>query len=86
MSQIAELPDNVEELKSLLLQERDLLSRERGITERLKSQVHSLLEPLRLEKHRLYGTRSETSPDQARLFDEADTPEPEEVPKLPTYY
>ena len=39
----------------------------------LKQQIHSLLEALRLEKHRLYGASSEKSPDQSELFDEADT-------------
>ena len=37
---------------------------------RLQDQLHSLLEALRLEKHRLYGARSEKAPGQAELFDE----------------
>jgi len=62
----ADLPDDIAQLKSLLL-------REQQNTAQLKQQVHSLLEALRLEKHRLYGASSEKSASQAELFDEADT-------------
>jgi transposase len=60
------LPDDPVKLKALL---QNSLQRE----DELKQQIHSLLEALRLEKHRLYGTSSEKSPDQSELFDEADT-------------
>ncbi len=60
------LPDDPATLKTLLLKER-------SANENLKQQIHSLLEALRLEKHRLYGSSSEKTPDQSELFDEADT-------------
>ena len=50
-----------------------MLIKERSVSEKLKQQIHVLLEALRLEKHRLYGKSSEKSPDQAELFDEADS-------------
>ena len=61
-----QLPDDRVTLKELL---KNCLQRE----DKLKQQIHSLLEALRLEKHRLYGASSEKSPDQSELFDEADT-------------
>ena len=60
------LPDDPAQLKTLLIKER-------SVSEKLKQQIHVLLEALRLEKHRLYGKSSEKSPDQAELFDEADS-------------
>ena len=60
------LPDDTAQLKALLIKER-------SASEKLKQQIHTLLEALRLEKHRLYGKSSEKSPDQAELFDEADS-------------
>ena len=61
-----QLPDDPVILKTLL---QNSMQRE----DELKQQIHSLLEALRLEKHRLYGASSEKSPDQSELFDEADT-------------
>lgn len=69
MSSVTALPDDPAELKALLVQER-IAHAETAAS--LKQQVHSLLEALRLEKHRAYGTSSEKGPDQAELFDEAD--------------
>ena len=67
MSLVAKhLPDDPAKLKALLLKER-------SANENLKQQIHSLLEALRLEKHRLYGKSSEKAPNQSELFDEADT-------------
>ncbi len=60
------LPDDPAQLKQLLIKER-------VVSEKLKQQIHTLLEALRLEKHRLYGKSSEKSPDQVELFDEADS-------------
>ena len=62
---VKQLPDDPAKLKALLLKER-------SANENLKQQIHSLLEALRLEKHRLYGKSSEKAPDQSELFDEAD--------------
>ena len=71
------LPDDPAQLKQLLIKERSA-SEQRLIAsekreDQLKQQIHALLEALRLEKHRLYGKSSEKSPDQAELFDEADS-------------
>lgn len=72
-----QLPDDPIILKALLLEERCAMSKKLSEGEvredELKQQIHSLLEALRLEKHRLYGASSEKSPDQSELFDEADT-------------
>lgn len=65
MASVTALPDDPVALKALLL-------REQQTTAALKQQVHSLLEALRLEKHRQFGTSSEKGPDQTELFDEAD--------------
>jgi transposase len=65
-----QLPDDPAKLKALLIKER---SASEKLEDKLKQQIHSLLEALRLEKHRLYGRSSEKAPDQSELFDEADT-------------
>jgi transposase len=73
----ADLPDDIAQLKSLLLRERAALQQERQAhsetATHYKQQIHSLLEALRLEKHRRYGASSEKSAYQSELFDEADT-------------
>jgi transposase len=63
------LPDDPDKLKALLIKERSASEKRE---DKLKQQIHSLLEALRLEKHRLYGKSSEKAPDQSELFDEAD--------------
>ena len=63
------LPDDPVKLKALLIKERSASEKRE---DKLKQQIHSLLEALRLEKHRLYGKSSEKAPDQSELFDEAD--------------
>ncbi len=63
------LPDDPAQLKKLLIKERTASEKRE---DNLKQQIHSLLEALRLEKHRLYGNSSEKSPDQTELFDEVD--------------
>ena len=65
-SVVKPLPDDPAKLKALLLKER-------SANENLKQQILSLLEALRLGKHRLYGKSSEKAPDQSELFDEADS-------------
>lgn len=65
-----QLPDDPAKLKALLIKERSASEKREG---KLKQQIHSLLEALRLEKHRLYGKSSEKAPDQSEFFDEADT-------------
>jgi len=77
MSSVAKadiLPDDPAQLKALLHKERDALKQERKTTADLRQKVHSLLEAIRLEKHRRYGSSSEKSADQTELFDEADAP------------
>ena len=72
-----QLPDDPVILKTLLLNERSAMSKKLSEGEaredKLKQQIHTLLEALRLEKHRLYGKSSEKSPDQSEMFDEADS-------------
>jgi len=67
---VKSLPDDTAQLKALLIKERSSSEKRE---DNLKQQIHALLEVLRLEKHRLYGKSSEKSPDQAELFDEADS-------------
>lgn len=66
---VKRLPDDPDKLKALLIKERSASAQRE---DNLKQQIHSLLEALRLEKHRLYGKSSEKSPDQSELFDEAE--------------
>jgi len=74
MPTTAALPDDIDALKALLIQERRAAQSLQDANNQLKQQVHSLLEALRLEKHRTFGSSSEKGPDQTELFDEADTP------------
>ncbi len=74
MPSTAALPDDVDELQTLLVQERRAARSLQEANDQLKQQVHSLLEALRLEKHRAFGATSEKGPDQTELFDEADAP------------
>lgn len=69
-STVEQLPDNLVKLKALLLEERSAsVQRE----DKLNQKIDMLLEALRLEKHRLYGARSEKDAGQSDLFfDEAD--------------
>ncbi len=53
------LPDDPAKLKALLIKERSASEKRE---DKLKQQIHSLLEALRLEKHRLYGKSSEKAP------------------------
>ena len=56
------LADDPAELKALLLQQRQAALQ-------LKQQVHSLLEALWLEKHRLYGQGREPCQDLSWIFE-----------------
>jgi len=64
-----QLTNDPVKLKALLLKERAAsVQRE----DKLKKKIDILFEALRLERHRLYGTRSEKVSDQSELFfDEA---------------
>jgi transposase len=57
------LPGTPAEIVSLLVKQQAKITK-------LENQIHSLLESLRLEKHRLYSASSEKGPGQAELFDE----------------
>lgn len=63
-------PDSPAEMAALLVKQQEKIAR-------LESQIHNLLESLRLGKHRLYSASSEKAPGQAELFDE-----PEEIAEL----
>lgn len=68
------LPDDIRALKKLLINEREAHSETKRAATQLKHQVHSLLEAIRLDKHRLHGKSSEKSANQPELFDEAELP------------
>jgi transposase len=59
------LPDDPDQLKALLLEERHL-------TQQLKEQNQYLLEQFRLAQQRQFGKSSETHPGQGELFNEAE--------------
>ncbi|MGK0473195.1 MAG: transposase [Candidatus Azotimanducaceae bacterium] len=62
-----QLPNDPAKLKALLLkQQASAEKREASLMRR----INSLLETLRLEKHRRFGASSEKAPGQAALFDE----------------
>jgi len=68
------LPDDSKILKDLLFKQQ---TEAEQLQTQLRQKIHSLLEALRLEKHRRFGASSEKSPGQSELFDEADTPSEE---------
>ena len=66
------LPDNPLQLKEMLLSER-IISAQRGAEiVRLKQQYQHMLEQFRASQQRQFGQSSESSPNQAELFDEAE--------------
>jgi len=65
------LPGDIDKLKRLIISER---AAHRACEDNFKSQIHSLLEAVRLSKHSLYGKSSEKAPGQSELFDEAEQP------------
>lgn len=73
-SVLDQLPDDVESLKALVV---DHAARNEQLTEenqRYQSQLILLREPLNLALAKRFGSRSEQlSPDQIRLFDEAES-------------
>ncbi|MFT5013728.1 MAG: transposase [Dinoroseobacter sp.] len=68
-----QLPNDPAKLKVLLLKQQ-ASAEKREVS--LMLRINSLLETLRLKKHRRFGASSEKAPGQAELFDE---PEHEEV-------
>lgn len=66
------LPENVEQLKALLLAERQL-SAEQGLEiQRLKQNYQQILDQFKLAQQRQFGKSSEVSIDQMGLFNEAE--------------
>jgi transposase len=68
------LPEDPQELQSLLIRERAAHAKTQQREARLEQQIRSLLEALRLARHRQFGASSEKAPGQSELFDEADIP------------
>jgi transposase len=66
------LPDNPLQLKEMLLSERTLLAQKDDEIVHLKQQYQHILEQFRLSQQRQFGQSSESSPNQAELFDEAE--------------
>ena len=66
------LPDNVQELKDLLRQERELSARKDAQIEQLSQQYQQILEQFRLAQQKHFGQSSETSLDQLSLFNEVE--------------
>ena len=81
------LPDNVEQLKKLLLSER-LVSEQKDLEiDRLKQSYQQMLEQFKLSQQRQFGKSSEVSSDQLGLFNETeelgDAPEVVVAPSTP---
>ncbi len=81
------LPDDVEQLKKMLLLERSLLAEKDRTIGHWKQQYQQILEQFRLAQQKRFGSSSESISGQAELFDEAEqadevvekTPEPETI-------
>ena len=66
------LPDNVEQLKALLLAERQISADQGQEIKRLKQSYRQMLEQFKLSQQRQFGKSSEVSSDQLGLFNEAE--------------
>ena len=66
------LPNNVKELKALLLSEREVSIQKDTEIERLTLRYQAILEQFRLAQHKQFGKSSEVSVDQLALFNEAE--------------
>lgn len=66
------LPDNVEQLKQLLLLERERSAEKDSKIGYLQQQYQHMLEQFRLAQQRQFGRRSEASSDQLGLFNETE--------------
>ncbi len=66
------LPDDVEQLKQMLLSERSLLAEKDHTIGHWKQQYQQILEQFRLAQQKRFGSSSESSSAQAELFDEAE--------------
>ncbi len=69
---LRQLPDNVQELKNLLLQERELSAEKDTRIDQLTEQYQQILEQFRLAQQRQFGRSSEAGVDQLGLFNESE--------------
>ncbi len=67
-----QLPNDIHELKKLLLLERDLSAQKDAQLDQLSQQYQQILEQFRLAQQRQFGTSSEASKDQLGLFNESE--------------
>ncbi len=67
-----QLPDDIQQLKNLLLLERALSAQKDARIDELSEQYHQLLEQFRIAQQKQFGQSSETSADQLGLFNEAE--------------
>ena len=75
-----QLPANVQELKKLLLQERELSAEKDARIDQLTEQYQQILEQFRLAQQRQFGQSSEVRLDQLGLFNETEQTLGEEDP------
>ncbi|TPE43442.1 IS66 family transposase [Maribrevibacterium harenarium] len=68
---VNDLPDDIELLKKMLLEQSQLLARKEQEVAQWQSRYHHILDQWRLAQHRQFGKSSEVSPGQGELFDEA---------------
>lgn len=66
------LPDDIEQLKNIVLYSQRMMVRLEQTNTRLEQQNAKLIEQLLLKRHSLFGTSSEKSPGQGELFNEAE--------------
>jgi transposase len=67
-----QLPNDIQELKKLLLLERDLSAHKDAQIDQLSQQYQQILEQFRLAQQRQFGSSSEISQDQLGLFNESE--------------
>ena len=68
-----DLPDDVESLKALLLEQAILLDKKDSELTQWQSKYQLILEQWRLAQQKQFGKSAEVSPGQGELFDESAT-------------
>jgi len=76
-----QLPDDPQELKNLLLLERELSAQKDAQIDHLSQQYQQILEQFRLAQQRQFGQSSEVSLDQLGLFNETEQTIEEDEPE-----
>ena len=76
-----QLPDDPQELKNLLLLERELSAQKDAQIDHLSQQYQQILEQFRLAQQRQFGQSSEVNLDQLGLFNEAEQTVEEDDPE-----